>query len=189
MAVSSPIRTRGNPKPKKRLIGSRNISFAVLPEKISNLIIFLPPFRLLQKHPQIIVILPFNVRIVSHKSLLASTSSPKVGSSRKSICGSLISAIAILNLRCQPPDSLSAFLFKIADKPNCSESSLIFDRFMDILPIIFTFSGGNVALEYHDFRQIPAYHTLISSSKCRYFFVHLGDIIAWSKGNVNQNLP
>lgn len=36
---------------------------------------------------------------------------------------------------------------------------------MDILHIIFTFSGGNVAPEYHDFRQNPAYHTLISSSK------------------------
>ena len=34
---------------------------------------------------------------------------------------------------------------------------------MDILPIIFTFSGGNIAPEYHDFRQIPVYHTLILS--------------------------
>lgn len=61
-------------------------------------------------------------------------------------------------------------------------------HFMDILPIIFTFSGGNVAPEYHDLQQISGYHTSISSSKCHYFFVHLGDIIAWAKGNVNQNL-
>ena len=59
---------------------------------------------------------------------------------------------------------------------------------MDILPIIFSFSEGNVACMYHDFQQIPVYHTSISSSKSSYFFVHHGDIIAWAKRNVNQNL-
>lgn len=61
-------------------------------------------------------------------------------------------------------------------------------HFMDILPIIFTFSRGNVACAYHDFQQISAYHNLIFTLKRHHFFVHLGDIIAWSKGNVNQNL-
>ena len=41
------------------------------------------------------------VLMLSHKSLLASTSSPRVGSSRNNIFGSLISAMAILSLRCQ----------------------------------------------------------------------------------------
>ena len=56
--------------------------------------------------PQETAVAPnLSVRMVSHKSLRARTSSPNVGSSRKSICGSLIRAIAMLNLRCQPPDN------------------------------------------------------------------------------------
>ena len=42
---------------------------------------------------------------------------------------------------------------------------------MDILPIIFTFSGGNATNSYHD--NPP-------------FSVHLSNNIAWAKNNVNR---
>ncbi len=43
---------------------------------------------------------------------------------------------------------------------------------MGILPIIFTFSGGNVADSYHD--NPP-------------FSVHLSNNIVWTKMNVNRD--
>ena len=60
------------------------------------------------------VTFPFRLRIRSQRSLRASTSSPSVGSSRKRISGSLISAMAILSLRCHPPDNLPAFFLLTA---------------------------------------------------------------------------
>ena len=43
----------------------------------------------------------------------------------RSICGSLINAMAILTRRCQPPDNLPAFLFKTVPSANWVASSSI----------------------------------------------------------------
>ena len=78
------------------------------------------------------MIFPLSSRIASHSSLRARTSKPSVGSSRKRIFGSLIRAIAMLSLRCQPPESLPAF-FVITDvSRNCTESS-------SVLAFVFSF--------------------------------------------------
>ena len=49
-------------------------------------------------------------RTSSHMSRRSSTSTPAVGSSRKRICGSCDSALAIISLRFMPPDSVMILL-------------------------------------------------------------------------------
>ena len=72
------------------------------------------------------VIFPFRERIKSHSSLRAITSRPRVGSSRKRICGSLTRAMAMLSLRCQPPDSLPALRWSTWERSRRRVSSSIF---------------------------------------------------------------
>jgi len=48
--------------------------------------------------------------------------------------------------------------------------------FMGILPIIFTFSGGNIADSYHDFGKIMLFHTKCSSESLHFFVFHGNNI-------------
>ena len=67
-----------------------------------------------------IVILSFKDFIIFHNSLLASTSNPKVGSSKNNIFGLLTNAKAIDNFLCQPPESLEACFLATLPNPNDS---------------------------------------------------------------------
>ena len=69
---------------------------------------------------EMMVILPFSFSMRCHSSRRARTSSPSVGSSKKSISGSVMSAIAMLSLRCQPPESVAALLLAISSILNFS---------------------------------------------------------------------
>ena len=62
------------------------------------------------------VIFPFKDLMIFQSSLLARTSRPNVGSSKKIIFGLDIKATAIDNLLCQPPLNVFALLFKTSSK-------------------------------------------------------------------------
>ena len=72
------------------------------------------------------VMRPLRLRIRSHSSLRASTSRPRVGSSRNKISGSEIRAMAMLSRRCQPPDSFPALRDRTVSSPSFSDSAAIF---------------------------------------------------------------
>src|SRR5437660_8781022 len=52
----------------------------------------------------------WSARTTSHMPLRSSTSTPAVGSSRKRICGSCDSALAIITRRFMPPDRVMSLL-------------------------------------------------------------------------------
>ena len=82
---------------------------------------------------RITVILPLSFSISTQRLCLAITSSPSVGSSRKSIFGSEISAIAMLNLLTSPPDSFLALRFSNScmEKRSISSLALAFATFFE----------------------------------------------------------
>jgi len=56
---------------------------------------------------------------------------------------------------------------------------------MGILPIIFAFSGGNVADSYHGFWEVTLCITPFCPRPNDTIFVHHGDIVTWTTRNVN----